>query len=263
MAQKDATTLAYWLKRTKGTKNAVNKAYTLQKRAVKAAGRTGRVDPSKVVRSEYGRKTYLGESSVPKARNVGMPESRSVTSGAPPMRKSGGNGSGIGAAGAVAGAGVAAGTLAGGAMAVRKARAQVAARTTAKIENRARLRKNARARIDRESKAGRGPKYTITTDEVNKKKRSRAASKGAETRKANQQARERAQQAADKAKARQQAARAGARTAGAPPTPKGQSAPRPVRIVNYTALGDAPSPEARRGSGGRLGRAARVSSGRR
>lgn len=222
MAQKDATTLAYWLKRTKGTKNAVNKAYTLQKRAVKAAGRTGRVDPSKVVKSEYGRKTYLGESPMPKARNVGMPESRSVTSGAPPMRKSGSSGSSV--AGQVAAAATMGAATGGTAFAVaRKVRAKKAALA---------------------QQAARTNKQQATREK-------------------NKRAADRARKAADKAKARQQAARAGARTAGAPPTPKGQSAPRPVRIVNYTALGDAPSPEARRGSGGRLGRAARASSGRR
>lgn len=224
MAQKDATTLAYWLKRTKGTKNAKNKAYTLQKRAIKAAGRTGRVDVSKVVRSDYGRKAYLGESPMPKARNVGMPESRSVTSGAPPMRKSGGSSSGSSVAGQVAAAATMGAATGGTAFAVaRKVRAKKAA-----------LAQQA-ARTNKQQA----------------------------TRERNQRARARAQRATDRANARQAQARAGARTAGTASTPKGVEAPRPVRIVNYTALGDAPSPEARRGSGGRLGRAARASSGRR
>lgn len=220
MAQKDATTLAYWLKRTKGTKNAKNKAYTLQKRAVKAAGRTGRVDVSKVVKSDYGRQKYLGES--PKPKNVGMPDARSATSGAPPMRKSGSSGSSV--AGQVGAAATVTAATGATAFAVgRKVRAKKAA-----------LAQQA-ARTNKQQA----------------------------TRERNQRARVRAQRATDKANARQAQARAGARTAGTASTPKGVEAPRPVRIVNYTALGDAPSPEARRGSGGRLGRAARASSGRR
>ena len=221
MAQKDATTLAYWLKRTRGMKNAKNKAYTLQKRAVASAGRTGRADLSKVVKSDWGRQAYLGEA--PKARTTPV----SPTSGTPGPPRPPKQSKGSKVAGQVGAAVVGGAILGGGAYGVG--------------------RKMAR-------------------DKASLAKAAARTNKQQATRERNVREAQRAERAAEKARTRNQQARAGAaRAAGAAlgQTGRGQTAPRPVKIVDYTKLGDAPSPEARKGSGGRLGRAARASSGRR
>ena len=222
MAQKDATTLAYWLKRTRGMKNAKNKAYTLQKRAMKQAGRTGRVDVGNVVKSDWGKQAYLGEA--PKARSTTPPVS--PTSGTPgPARppKAATSRKGSRAAGQVAAATVGGAILGGASFGIARK----------SMRDKARLAKEA-ARTNKQQ----------DTRERNLRKKKREEKKANEERDRKNQARRGATTAQGDA-LRQQG--------------RGQTAPQQVKIINYTALGEAPSEEARKGSRGRVGRGAKVS----
>jgi len=58
--KQNPASLAYWMNRTKGQANAKNKAYALHKRALKAADAKGNINVLDVVKSKWGRKTYLG-----------------------------------------------------------------------------------------------------------------------------------------------------------------------------------------------------------